>query len=156
MKYAALSCAAYRQSGHTHAHTYARVHTQLRGLAREGVAPRGYQPDATRRRTSTRHVDSGRSEDLSQGTVVPCIYRDCYGILYSPHTLGNSVLTFTFKSFYNFMALNLRLSRQLQQGSTERDRKITQLQQEMTEMTRELTELKRQVQKVQHTSEHIE
>ena len=27
------------------------------------------------------------------------IYRDCYGILYSPHTLGNSVLTFTFKSF---------------------------------------------------------
>ena len=73
--------------------------------------------------------------------------------------------------------LNLRLSRQLQQDSTERDRKITQLQQEMADMkklqtemktkfgeqkqllnehTRELTELKGQVQKVQHTTDHIE
>ena len=72
--------------------------------------------------------------------------------------------------------LNLRLSRQLQQDSTERDRKITQLQQEMADMkklqtemkkkfgeqkqllnkhTREFTELKGQVQKVQHTTDHI-
>ena len=27
------------------------------------------------------------------------VYRDCYGVLYSPHTLGNSLLTFIFKSF---------------------------------------------------------
>ena len=73
--------------------------------------------------------------------------------------------------------LNLRLSRQLQQDSTERDRKITQLQQEMTnlkqmqaetvakidkqkqmqaEQKRELTELKDHIQKVQHTAHHIE
>ena len=73
--------------------------------------------------------------------------------------------------------LNLRLSRQLQQDSTERDRKITQLQQEMADMkklqtemktkfgeqkqllnehTRELTELKGHIQKVQHTTDHIE
>ena len=63
--------------------------------------------------------------------------------------------------------LNLRLGRQLQQDSTERDRKITLLQQEITELQteiktkfdehkRELTELKGQVQKVQHTTDHIE
>ena len=74
--------------------------------------------------------------------------------------------------------LNLRLSRQLQQDSTERDRKITQLQQEMvdlkklqTEMQvemktqfdeqkqlhqRELTELKGHIQKLEHTTHHIE
>ena len=70
--------------------------------------------------------------------------------------------------------LNLRLSRQLQQDSTERDRKIALLQQEITELQtemktkfdeqqqlqnvhkRELTELKGQVQKVQHTTDHIE
>ena len=63
--------------------------------------------------------------------------------------------------------LNLRLSRQLQQDSTERDRKITLLQQEITELQteiktkfdehkRELTEWKGQVQKVQHTTDHIE
>ena len=59
--------------------------------------------------------------------------------------------------------LNLRLSRQLQQDSTERDRKITQLQQDMTEMktkfdehTTELTELKGHVQKIEHVTHHIE
>ena len=38
--------------------------------------------------------------------------------------------------------LNLRLSRQLQQDSTERVRKITQLQQEMAEMKKLQTEMK--------------
>ena len=66
--------------------------------------------------------------------------------------------------------LNLRLSRQLQQDSTERDRKITQLQQDMTEMkikfdeqkqllnehTRELTELKGHIRKVEHMTHHVE
>ena len=37
--------------------------------------------------------------------------------------------------------LNLRLSRQLQQDSTERDRKITQLQEEITEMKKQQTNL---------------
>ena len=70
--------------------------------------------------------------------------------------------------------LNLHLSRQLQQDSTERDRKITQLQQEMAEMKKlqtemeakfdeqkqlqneKLTELKGHIQKVEHTAHHIE
>ena len=87
--------------------------------------------------------------------------------------------------------LNLRLSRQLQQDSTERDRKITQLQQNSTERDkkitqlqqemadlkklqtemqvemktqlqlqnehqRELTELKDHIQKLEHTTHHIE
>ena len=74
--------------------------------------------------------------------------------------------------------LNLSLSRQMQQDSTERDRKITQLQQEMadlkklqTEMQvemktqfdeqkqlhqRELAELKGHIQKLEHTTHHIE
>ena len=73
--------------------------------------------------------------------------------------------------------LNLRLSRQLQQDSTERDRKITQLQQEMADMkklqtemkpkfdeqkqllnkhTRELTELKGHIQMVEHMTRHVE
>ena len=70
--------------------------------------------------------------------------------------------------------LNLRLSRQLQQDSTERDRKITQLQQDMTEMktemktrfdeqkqllnehTRELIELKGHIQSVHQVTGHLE
>ena len=63
--------------------------------------------------------------------------------------------------------LNLRLSRQLQQDSTEKDRKITRLQQEITEMKsemkremteqrRELVELKAQVHAVRHATQHIE
>ena len=77
--------------------------------------------------------------------------------------------------------LNLRLSRQLQQDSTERDKKIAQLRQEMadlkklqTEMQvemktqlneqkqlqnehqRELTELKGHIRKLEHTTHHIE
>ena len=69
------------------------------------------------------------------------------------------------------IVMNLRLTRQLQQDSTERDRKIAQLQQEMadqkklitevqtemkTEQKRELTELKDYIQQVQHTTHHIE
>ena len=81
--------------------------------------------------------------------------------------------------------MNLRLTRQLQQDSTERDRKIAQLQQEMTTMqadfkvkigelkqiqtetntkydehkrklTNQLTELKGHIQEVQLTTQHIE
>ena len=56
--------------------------------------------------------------------------------------------------------MNLRLTRQLQQDSTERDRKIAQLQQEVaelqTETKRELNELKGHIQEVQHTAQHIE
>ena len=66
--------------------------------------------------------------------------------------------------------LNLRLSRQLQQDSTERDRKITRLQQDMAEQKQMQTEmkvkmdeqmgevmkLKTRVQEVQHTTQHIE
>ena len=66
--------------------------------------------------------------------------------------------------------LNLRLSRQLQQDSTERDRKITRLQQDMAEQKkmqtemktkmdeqkREVVELKAQMQAVQHMTQHIE
>ena len=52
--------------------------------------------------------------------------------------------------------LNLRLSRQLQQDSTERDKKITQLQQEITEITSELTELKGHIRKVEHMTHHVD
>ena len=63
--------------------------------------------------------------------------------------------------------LNLRLSRQLQQDSTERDRKITQLQQDVAEMKTkfdeqmrlqqgELTELKDHFQRVEHMTHYIE
>ena len=70
--------------------------------------------------------------------------------------------------------LNLRLSRQLQQGSTERDKKIAQLQQEIAalkkpqtetnakladlrkEHKRELAELKDHIQKLEHITHHIE
>ena len=41
--------------------------------------------------------------------------------------------------------LNLRLSRQLQQDSTERDRKITQLQQEMADLKKLQTEMKMEI-----------
>ena len=65
--------------------------------------------------------------------------------------------------------MNLRLTRQLQQDSTERDRKIAQLQQEMTdqkklqtemnvkvdEQRKELTELKGYIQELQLTTHHI-
>ena len=70
--------------------------------------------------------------------------------------------------------MNLRLTRQLQQDSTERDRKIAQLQQEMTdqkkqldhletksdahkrELTEQLTEVKDHLQEVQRTTGNIE
>ena len=70
--------------------------------------------------------------------------------------------------------LNLRLNRQLQQDSTERDKKIAQLQREIaalkkpqTEMKakladlqkehkKELAELKGHIQRVEHTTHHIE
>ena len=66
--------------------------------------------------------------------------------------------------------LNLRLSRQLQQDSTERDKKITQLQQEiaalrkpqtemkakLADLQKELAELKGHIQRVEHTTHHIE
>ena len=52
--------------------------------------------------------------------------------------------------------LNLRLSRQLQQDSTERDKKITQLQQEITEITSELTELKGHIRMVEHMTHHVD
>ena len=70
--------------------------------------------------------------------------------------------------------MNLRLTRQLQQDSTERDRKIAQLQQEITdqkkqlnhlemkfdpqkrELTEQLTELKDHLHKVQQSTDNIE
>ena len=60
--------------------------------------------------------------------------------------------------------LNLRLSRQLQQDSTERDRKMAELQQDMTkkmnefqaEQKKELCELKDHIQTVKHTTSHLE
>ena len=82
-----------------------------------------------------------------------------------------------FQHLTAMAVLNLRLSRQLQQDSTERDRKITRLQQDMAEQKqmqvemkqlqtemktkmdeqkREVVELKAQVQAVQHTTQHIE
>ena len=55
--------------------------------------------------------------------------------------------------------LNLRLTRQLQQESIERDRKIETLQQKMTKMQdeqkRELTELKADVKEIEHPTSHI-
>ena len=38
------------------------------------------------------------------------VYRDCYGVLYSPHTLGNSLLTFIL-TFNNFMAHSVQSKR---------------------------------------------
>ena len=63
--------------------------------------------------------------------------------------------------------MNLRLTRQLQQDSTERDRKIAQLQQEMsdqkklltevqTDLSRKVVELKGDIREVQLTTHHIE
>ena len=52
--------------------------------------------------------------------------------------------------------LNLRLSRQLQQEITEMRTKFDEQKQLLKEHTRELTELKGHIQKVQHTTNHIE
>ena len=49
--------------------------------------------------------------------------------------------------------LNLRLSRQLQQDSTERDRKITRLQQDMAELQSETT---RETDQIQHKGKEID
>ena len=58
------------------------------------------------------------------------------------------------------IALNLRLTGQLQLDSAERDRKIEQLQQEVLELKneqkKELAEVKGQIQRVHCISEHIE
>ena len=55
--------------------------------------------------------------------------------------------------------LNLRLTRQLQQESTERDRKIERLMSEITDMQEmqdeQLTELKADVKKIKHATGHI-
>ena len=52
--------------------------------------------------------------------------------------------------------LNLRLTRQLQQESTERDKKIERLMFDMQERQDEqLTELKADVKKIEHTTSHI-
>ena len=52
--------------------------------------------------------------------------------------------------------LNLRLGRQLQQEMTEMKTKFDEQKQLLKEHTRELTELKGHIQRVQHTTNHIE
>ena len=52
--------------------------------------------------------------------VLPQDNRDCYGFLYSHHTLGNSSITF-IKSFNDFTALKLILVYNIQLKSTKHE-----------------------------------
>ena len=52
--------------------------------------------------------------------------------------------------------LNLRLTKQLQLESAERNKNIKQLQEDVKEQKQELTEMKDQIQKVKHICEHVE